>query len=116
MRQQLPTQSPSASSTGSPTASVSVEENLTEGKPPKKRFRLLSGLIEEQIKQKNCKHPGLLPEEEEINRYFSITTTLGEKVDPVFFVLDACLPWLCHVVDRISCCSASWFGAYVNKS
>ena len=80
MRQQSPTQSPSSSSTGSPAALVSVEENLMEEEPPKKRFRLLSGLIEERIKQKISKHPGFPPEEEEINRYFSTTTTLGEKV------------------------------------
>ena len=36
MRQQSPTQSPSSSSTGSPAALVSVEENFTEGEPPKK--------------------------------------------------------------------------------
>ena len=85
MRQQSPTQSSSSSSTGSPAASVSVEENLTEGELPKKRFRLLSGLIEERSKQKISKHPGFPPEEEEIKRYFSTTTTLGEKVEPVFF-------------------------------
>ena len=88
MRQQSPTQSPSSSSTGSPAALVSVGENLMEEEPPKKRFRLLSGLIEERIKQKISKHPGFPPEEEEINRYFSTTTTLGEKVDPVFFWIE----------------------------
>jgi len=45
-------------------------------------------LIEERIKQKISKHPGFPPEEEEIKRYFSTTTTLGEKVNPVFFWIE----------------------------
>ena len=88
MRQQSPTQSPSSSSTGSPAALVSVGENLMEEEPPKKRFSFLSGLIEERIKQKISKHPGFPPEEEGIKRYFSTTTTLGEKAEPVFFWIE----------------------------
>ena len=83
MRQK--SQSSSSSSTGSPAASISVEENLPEEEPPKKRFRLLSGLIEQRIKQNVSKHPGVPAEEEEIDRYFSTTNTIAERVDPVFF-------------------------------
>ena len=59
-----------------------------EEEPPKKRFSFLSGLIEERIKQKISKHPGFPPEEEGIKRYFSTTTTLGEKAEPVFFWIE----------------------------
>ena len=74
----------SSSSTGSPSAaSISVEENLAEP-PPRKRFRLLSGLIEKRLQQNIGKHSNV-PPEEEVDRYFSATHTLAEKVDPVFF-------------------------------
>ena len=75
-----------SSSAGSPAkaASVSVEENLAEP-PPKKRFRLLSGLIEKRLQEGVSKQAKVPPEEEEVNRYFSTAHTLAEKLDPVFF-------------------------------
>jgi len=74
-----------SSSAGSPAkaASVSVEENLAEP-PPKKRFRLLSGLIEKRL-QEGVSKQAKVPPEEEVNRYFSSVHTLAEKLDPVFF-------------------------------
>ena len=85
--------SPTTSNSQSP-ASITIQkcpnpsEGLSESEEPSaKRFQLLSSIIEKKLQEKENVSNKIPPEEEEVDRYFSATHIIDDKVDPVIFWL-----------------------------
>lgn len=56
-----------------------------EGSPPLKRFKHLDKVIEQRWREDLEKSAKLPPGRAKVERYFELTITLAEKVDPVTF-------------------------------
>ena len=93
----------------SPSALQVLREESDEGSPLPKRFKHLEKVIEQRWKENLEKSAQLPPGKAEVERYFTSTVTLSERIDPVTFWLqnESQYPLLSPIAIDLLCIPAS---------